>query len=139
MIGSRLPNPLRHTANRAEGVKAKTAIAASGVSQGEGNAMIDPSTLWSAVAGALGAAAGVIAKSLWDRYAGWQSAVPIETWKIRAHQLERRLSEFYWPLYARLLRDDVVWQVVFYDLRPQHDRQQPQWVMGLAEESRRKL
>jgi hypothetical protein len=101
--------------------------------------MADAISLWSALGGAFGAAAAVMAKSLWDKYAGWQSGVPIETWKIRAHQLERRLSEFYWPLYARLMRDDVVWQIVFYDLRPRHDREQPDWAKRLPEEDRRKL
>ncbi len=101
--------------------------------------MADGANFWSALGGALLGAAAVVAKSAWDRYAGWRSGVPLETWKIRTRQLERRLSEFYWPLYARLLRDDVVWQKVFFDLRPRHDREQPAWAKALPEESRRKL
>jgi hypothetical protein len=77
-----------------------------------------------------------------------------ETWKTRAHQLERRLSEFYWPLYTRLMRDDVVWRKVFLDLRPSHDHEQPDheqpdheqpdheqpdWAKNLTDEDRRKL
>jgi hypothetical protein len=100
---------------------------------------MDLTALWSALGAGFGAAAGVVAKSLWDRYAGWQSEVPFEAWKLRSHQLERRLSEFYWPLYARLLRDDIVWKKVFYELRPRHDRERPAWAQALSEDSRRKL
>jgi hypothetical protein len=96
-------------------------------------------TLWSALGGAFGGAAGVIAKSLWDRYVGWKSSIPLETWKIRTHELERRLSKFYWPLYARLMRDDVVWKVVFHDLRPRQDSEQPPWATRMSEDARRAL
>lgn len=95
--------------------------------------------LWAALGGAVGGVLGVVAKSLWDRYAGWRAGIPLETWKIRTAQLERRLSQFYWPLYARLLRDDVVWRMVFFDLRLRHDRPQPDWARNMAEEDRRKL
>jgi hypothetical protein len=101
--------------------------------------MADATTLWSALGGAFGAAVGVVAKSLWDRYAGWQSSIPLETWKIRTHELERRLSEFYWHLYARLMRDDVVWKLVFLDLRPKRDREQPPWATRLSDDTRRTL
>lgn len=106
---------------------------------GEDHSMADAGTLWPALGAAVGAALGVVAKSLWDRFAGWRSDIPLETWKIRTHQLERRLSEFYWPLYACLMRDNVVWPVVFYHLRPRHDREQPTWATRLPEEARLKL
>ena len=101
--------------------------------------MADPTPFWSASAGLVGAVVGVIAKWLWDSSFGWRSGIPIETWRTRAHQLERRVSEFYWPLYARLMRDDVVWQKVFIDLRSRNDREPPAWIKNLDEESRRKL
>ena len=95
--------------------------------------------LWTTICGAVGAACGVAAKTLWDMYAGWRSNVPIETWKIRAHQLERRLSEFYWPLHSRLMRDDVIWRKVFYDLRPNSGQKPPDWAAGMSMDARQKL
>jgi hypothetical protein len=68
---------------------------------------------WSAVGGAVGAAIGVVAKTYWDQYVGYQSSIPLETWKIRREELEKRLSQFYWPLYWRLKRDDDLWERVY--------------------------
>lgn len=101
--------------------------------------MADNSGAWAAIGAAAGSALGLVAKSYWDRYVGWRAGVPIQTWKIRTAQLERRLSQFYWPLYVRLLRDDVVWTKVFFDLRPRHDRALPDWALSMGEDDRRKL
>ncbi len=92
-------------------------------------------TLWSVVSGALGFAA----KALWDSYAGFQDKVRLETWKIRRDELERRVSQFYWPLYVRLQRDDVIWQKVFYDLGAASGRPKPEWVKQLSDADRRNL
>ena len=92
-------------------------------------------TLWSVVSGAL----GVAAKTLWDSYVGYQDKVRLETWKIRRDELERRLSQFYWPLYVRLLRSDVIWQKVFYDLTTDDRHQRPDWAAGLSLEQRQAL
>lgn len=98
----------------------------------------DPS-LWSALYGAVGAAVGVIGTSLWDRYQGYKADIPIEVWRLRATQLERMLSEFYWPLYTRLAQDDAAWDKVFMHLRPRSDMQQPEWVQSMSDEARHKL
>jgi hypothetical protein len=88
--------------------------------------------------GAAGTVLGAVFKSLWDKYFGWQSAIPIETWKIRTSQLGRLLSEFYWPLYVRLMRDDVVWEKVFYDLRRGNDRSSG-WARDISADDKNKL
>lgn len=92
-------------------------------------------TLWSVVSGALGF--GI--KALWDSYAGYQDKVRLETWKLRIDELERRLSQFYWPLYIRLQRDDVIWRKVFFDLSPWSKREKPAWVAELSEDDQKKL
>jgi hypothetical protein len=101
--------------------------------------MSDTPTLTSVVLATVGAAVGVVGKSLWDQYFGWQSDIPLETWKIRVQLLERRLSEFYWPLYMRLRRDDEVWPMAFLDLRPRDDREQPAWALRLPQQTQQKL
>lgn len=92
-------------------------------------------TLWSIVS----AAFGFGAKALWDSYVGFRDDVRLESWKIRADELEKRLSQFYWPLYARLQRDEVIWQKVFYDLRSLSTRQKPGWVALLSDAEQQKL
>jgi hypothetical protein len=94
--------------------------------------MADP-TLLSVVMGGLGIAAGVVGKSLWERAVGWRSRIPMEVWKIRTSQLEKRLSQFYWPLFIRLQRDDVIWKKVYRDLLDEDER--PEWVADISEKS----
>lgn len=101
--------------------------------------MAEPASLWSVAMGVLGVVAGTAGKSVWDKYWGWKASVPIEIWKIRISQLGRLLSEFYWPLYIRLVRDDVVWTKVFSDLRPQNNSPSVDWVKNMSIENRRKL
>jgi hypothetical protein len=52
---------------------------------------------------------GFLAKSLWDRY--WTHRATSESRQIalRTDQLSRQLSEFYWPIYLRIERDNAVW------------------------------
>jgi hypothetical protein len=54
----------------------------------------------------LAAAAGFIAKSLWDLY--WKRRGDLETAarQKRLDFLERQLSLFYWPLYIHLQKRD---------------------------------
>jgi hypothetical protein len=101
--------------------------------------MLDQVTLASVVLGAVGGGVAIVVKSLWDLTFGWRAQIPLETWKIRVQLLERRLSEFYWPLYVHLLRDDEIWEKAFLDLRPRNDRPQPAWTIRLSEETKRKL
>ena len=55
-------------------------------------------------------AAGAALKTLWDSYVDKRKEIELQTWRIRAEQLEKRLSQFYWPIYLRLQRDNVVWK-----------------------------
>lgn len=55
---------------------------------------------------------GYILRSLWDRYVGKKQATEIDLWKIRVSDVEKRLREFYWPIYLRLQRDNVVWEKI---------------------------
>lgn len=63
------------------------------------------STLVAAIAGATGFAA----KAVWDwfyaRRREWESLVLTK----RVEVLDLQLSEFYWPLYIRLEKNDVIW------------------------------
>src|SRR5205085_12020736 len=80
-----------------------------------------------------------LAKTVWDAYFGWRDRIRLETWKIRITELEQRLSQFYWPLYIRLRRDDLIWKKVFRDLRLVGDHTRPDWVHRFSEADRLKL
>lgn len=58
------------------------------------------------------AACGVALKALWDAYVQKKKSIELEIWKIRVEELEKRLSLFYWPIYLRLQRDNVVWRKI---------------------------
>lgn len=70
------------------------------------------------------AAAGVGLKVVWDSYVKQKSTIELEVWKIRATQLERRLSQFYWPIYLRLQRDNLIWREILprFDRRANEDK-----------------
>lgn len=55
-------------------------------------------------------AGGVALKATWDAYVDKKKTIELEIWKIRVVELEKRLSQFYWPIYLRLQRDNVVWK-----------------------------
>ena len=65
-------------------------------------------TLLSIIVGAAGFAAG----KLWEQYADKRKAIELELWKIRVAESEKRLREFFWPIYLRLQRDNVVWNKI---------------------------
>lgn len=65
-------------------------------------------TFLSLAAAGLGFAAG----KLWEQYTEKRKAIEIELWKLRVAELEKRLREFYWPIYLRLQRDNVVWEKI---------------------------
>jgi hypothetical protein len=67
---------------------------------------MDLTAIWTA----LGAAAGIALKSIWDRY--WQRRDAFEHLKRtkKIELLDRQLSEFYWPVYLRLQKDNAVWR-----------------------------
>lgn len=56
------------------------------------------------------ATAGFMAKSLWDLY--WQRRERHESMAAekRIQLYERQLSEFYWPLYLHLQKNNVIWE-----------------------------
>lgn len=58
------------------------------------------------------AAAGFMAKSLWDQYVDKRKSIELDLWKIRLDETEKRLREFLWPIYLRLQRDNVVWNKI---------------------------
>jgi hypothetical protein len=60
----------------------------------------------------LAAAAGFMAKGIWDNYINKRKSIEFDLWKIRVNEAERRLREFLWPIYLRLQRDNVVWEKI---------------------------
>lgn len=101
--------------------------------------MEEPSGTSAVIIGLLGTIAGFMIRYIWERYAGWTTAVPLETWKIRARVLEARLSSFYWPLYECLVRDEVIWRKVFIDLNDSRKVDAPPWKHNLTEKRRQEL
>jgi hypothetical protein len=55
-------------------------------------------------------ASGCAAKAILDASVDKKKSMELDAWKLRVETLEKRLSEFYWPLYLRLQRDNVVWE-----------------------------
>ena len=54
-------------------------------------------------------ACGIALKTAWSAWVDNKKAIELEIWKARINELEKRLSHFYWPIYIRLQRDNVVW------------------------------
>ena len=59
-------------------------------------------------------ACGFALKTLWQAHVDRKKTVELETWKIRVSQLEQRLSRFYWPIYLRLQKDNVIWEKILH-------------------------
>jgi hypothetical protein len=74
----------------------------------ENNPLI--TALWTTISAAI----GVGLKSVWDRFFKYHDDVRFGSWKLRTEELESRLSKFYWPLYVRLQRDNVVWNKILH-------------------------
>ncbi len=49
---------------------------------------------------------------LWENYVGKQKDIEFELWQTRVKDVETRLREFYWPIYLRLQRDNVIWEKI---------------------------
>src|SRR5690242_14438447 len=58
------------------------------------------------------AAIGVALKTAWDSHFKRKETIDLETWKIKVTQLEKKLANFYWPMYIRLQRDNTIWQKI---------------------------
>lgn len=74
--------------------------------------MYGNSTVAITISSIIFAVIGYVARALWDSYTRHQEAVSLEIWRIKAAQLEQRLPQFYWPIYLRLQRDNVVWEKI---------------------------
>lgn len=62
-----------------------------------------------AVLTTLAAVAGFLAKSLWDLYWKRREQQEVLARSKRVELLERQLSQFYWPLYLHLQKNNVIW------------------------------
>lgn len=71
------------------------------------------STLSSFLLSTASVAIGVVAKSMWDRALARQDELARLRRSKKLEILERQLSEFYWPLYSRLQKDELVWEKVW--------------------------
>lgn len=54
--------------------------------------------------------AGFVGKSLWDYYFGLKADRTKLMLNKKVDFLERQLSEFYYPIYLRLQKDNIVWK-----------------------------
>ena len=52
---------------------------------------------------------GVVAKSMWDQYMARLTSNQNLASQARIRHLEAQLSQLYWPLYTRLMRDNALW------------------------------
>jgi len=100
--------------------------------------MIEDHSIWGLIGGIIGSAATFLAKSVWDNAIQREKEISLAIWKIKADEMEKRLSTFYWPLYMCLQRDDLMWKKVFSDLRMRSDAPKA-WVKNLSEEDRKNL
>ena len=58
----------------------------------------------------LGVATGVALKAVWDAVIDRRKDVEKAQWDTRLQDLRDALSKFYWPLYLRLQRDNIIWR-----------------------------
>jgi len=56
---------------------------------------------------------GVIVKVVWDKLMARQEELARIRRDKKIQLLERQLSEFYWPIYIRLEKDNLIWEKVF--------------------------
>ena len=73
--------------------------------------------------GVVGGAAGFLLKSVWDRF--WKRKDELEDLRRTKNLelIERQLSNFYWPLYFRLQKDNAVWsRLLDRDIRKDDQR-----------------
>lgn len=56
---------------------------------------------------------GIVAKTFWDKLVERREELAKLRRDKKLEILERQLSEFYWPLYLRLEKDNLIWQQVF--------------------------
>jgi len=61
------------------------------------------------LAALIAAAVGFATKSVFDAWTDKKKQLELEAWKLKVATLQQRLADFYWPLYLRLQRDNVVW------------------------------
>ena len=57
----------------------------------------------------IGAAAGAALKVVWDAVIDRRKEIEKAQWDTRLQDLRDALSKFYWPLYLRLQRDNIIW------------------------------
>jgi len=76
--------------------------------------MAENPTIIALAVGAVFAAAGYLSRLAVDKYASHRSSITLDLWRAKTEELERRLSEFYWPIYIRLQRDNTIWQKVLF-------------------------
>ncbi|MBF2029834.1 MAG: hypothetical protein IGS48_24285 [Oscillatoriales cyanobacterium C42_A2020_001] len=70
-------------------------------------------SFFSFVVSTTGVVVGIVAKSLWDRLLARQEELTRLRRNKKLEILEKQLSEFYLPLYIRLVKDNLVWMKVF--------------------------
>ncbi len=58
----------------------------------------------------IGAAAGAALKVVWDAVVDRRKEIEKAQWDTRLQDLRDALSKFYWPLYLRLQRDNIIWR-----------------------------
>lgn len=51
---------------------------------------------------------GIIVKWIFDYYLKAKD----EYWRRRISEVEAQISEFYWPIYIRLQKDNVIWRKI---------------------------
>ncbi|MDJ0708088.1 MAG: hypothetical protein QNJ46_32850 [Leptolyngbyaceae cyanobacterium MO_188.B28] len=58
----------------------------------------------------ISATAGFLGKSAVDFFLSQQKEIVSLRLKTKAEHIASQLSEFYWPIYLRLSKDDIIWQ-----------------------------
>lgn len=69
---------------------------------------------------AISAATGFALKAAWDWFYARKREMESLALTKRVELLDRQLSEFYWPLYIRLEKDNVIWRRIL-DVREQDE------------------
>ena len=67
-------------------------------------------------------ASGVAIKAVWDAVVRRKEQIERAQWEARLNDLSKSLGDFYWPIYLRLQRDNIIWRRILDRNSPDEEK-----------------